>query len=220
MARRLKDLGDLAALRAELAQAERDRIERARIATAQREAEAARANEFVRAVGDVQPLRARPRRQPPAADVAPEPRSRWRDDEAVLVSSISDDLDVETWLDIDDSLSWRAAGIGEDVLRRLRRGAWTIQDQIDLHGHRVDEAREALIVFLREAVKRGLRCVRVVHGKGLGSKGKQPVLKGKVRNWLAQKEEVIAFCQARGVDGGAGAVIVLLRPTAGAKAGS
>ena len=71
--------------------------------------------------------------------------------------------------------------------------------------NRSDEAREALGAFLREAVKHGLRCVRVIHGKGLGSVGKEPVLKGKVRRWLAQKEEVIAFCQARAHDGGEGA---------------
>ena len=115
-------------------------------------------------------------------------------------------------LDTDDSLSYRRTGIGPDVLRRLRRGEWIIQDQLDLHGHRVEEARDALGEFLREVVRRGLRCVRVVHGKGLGSKGREPVLKAKVRGWLVQRDDVIAFCQARGADGGAGALIVLLRP--------
>ncbi len=77
---------------------------------------------------------------------------------------------------------------------------------------RRDEAREALAEFIRESVKRGLRCLRVIHGKGLGSIGREPVLKGKVRAWLVQKYEVIAFCQARPHDGGAGAVLVLLQP--------
>ena len=86
-----------------------------------------------------------------------------------------------------------------------------IQHQLDLHGLRTDEAREALAEFLRGACKRGLRCVRIVHGKGLGSVNKEPVLKNKVRNWLVQKDEVIAFCLARAVDGGAGAMIVLLK---------
>jgi DNA-nicking Smr family endonuclease len=76
---------------------------------------------------------------------------------------------------------------------------------------RTDEAREALADYLRGACKRGLRCVRVIHGKGLGSLNKEPVLKSKVRKWLAQKDEVIAFCQARAADGGAGALIVLLK---------
>ena len=90
-----------------------------------------------------------------------------------------------------------------------------IQSQIDLHGLRRDEAREQLASFLREAVKQGLRCVRVVHGKGNGSPGREPVLKAKVKTWLVQKNEVIAFTQARASDGGAGALLVLLRPSGG-----
>jgi DNA-nicking Smr family endonuclease len=108
-------------------------------------------------------------------------------------------------------LSYAREGIGPDVVRKLRRGNWIIQGQLDLHGLRTDEARDALGEFLRTSVKRGLRCVRVIHGKGLGSVNKTPVLKNKVRNWLVQKEEVIAFCQARAADGGAGALIVLLQ---------
>ena len=96
-------------------------------------------------------------------------------------------------------------------MRKLRRGHWVIQNELDLHGMRSDEARAALAEFLRNADKRGLRCVRVIHGKGLGSVNKEPVLKGKVRNWLAQKAEVIAFCQARAADGGSGALLVLLK---------
>ena len=111
-----------------------------------------------------------------------------------------------------DALSFRRPGIGIDVARKLRRGEWTIQSEIDLHGLRTDDAREALATFLREAVRQGQRCVRVVHGKGLGSPGKTPVLKGKVHGWLVQKNEVLAFVQARGDEGGAGAVVVLLKP--------
>jgi DNA-nicking Smr family endonuclease len=131
----------------------------------------------------------------------------------VLAASVAAAFDDESMLDADESLSYSAPGVGPDVLRRLRRGEWSLQAQVDLHGHRVDEAREALAAFLRDAVKRGLRCVRVVHGKGLGSLGKVPVLKDKVRGWLRQRDDVIAFCQARGADGGAGAVMVLLRPS-------
>jgi DNA-nicking Smr family endonuclease len=94
-----------------------------------------------------------------------------------------------------------------------------IQAQIDLHGLRRDEAREQLAAFLREAVKQGLRCVRVVHGKGNGSPGREPVLKAKVKTWLVQKNEVIAFTQARASDGGNGALVVLLRPSQGRPAG-
>jgi len=82
------------------------------------------------------------------------------------------------------------------VTRKLRRGDWSIQRQIDLHGLRRDDAREALGLFIREAHKHGIRCVRVVHGKGLGSPGKVPVLKSRVHGWLVQKNEVLAFVQA------------------------
>jgi DNA-nicking Smr family endonuclease len=98
------------------------------------------------------------------------------------------------------------------VVRKLREGRWSIQRQIDLHGLRIDEAREALGRFVRESHQHGLRCVRVVHGKGLGSPGRVPVLKGRVQRWLVQKNEVLAFVQARPADGGAGAMVVLLRP--------
>jgi DNA-nicking Smr family endonuclease len=124
---------------------------------------------------------------------------------------LSDDFSPETLMESDEALSFARNGIGPDTLRKLRRGHWVIQSQIDLHGMRSDEAREALGEYLRNVAKRGLRCVRVIHGKGLGSPNKEPVLKSKVRNWLAQKEEVIAFCQARAADGGAGALVVLLK---------
>ena len=138
-------------------------------------------------------------------------RQRLADEQAALRESLSDDFTVETLLDTDDALSYARNGIGPDVIRKLRRGHWVIQSQLDLHGLRTDEAREALGEYLRGAIKRGLRCVRVIHGKGLGSINKEPVLKNKVRNWLTQKDEVIAFCQAKAADGGAGALIVLLR---------
>ena len=86
-----------------------------------------------------------------------------------------------------------------------------IRAQVDLHGLRADEAREALIAFLARAIRDEIRCVRIIHGKGLGSIGREPVLKRKVPRWLAQREEVLAFCEARPNDGGAGAMIVLLR---------
>jgi DNA-nicking Smr family endonuclease len=217
MTRRLKHLGELAPLRTQLEQQARrqDEVERHRRTTEVRRQRAA--DEFADAVKGVTPLAHGARVQHPKLPHPPHPRSRQRDNREVLAASVSDHVDHESLLDADESLSYCAPGIGPDVLRRLRRGEWTVQDEIDLHGHRVDEAREALAVFLRESIKRGFRCVRVVHGKGLGSLGKMPVLKGKVRGWLAQRDEVIAFCQARGADGGAGAVMVLLRPSTPAK---
>ena len=213
---KLKSLQDLKAIGNKLAE-ERKRAaeeEKAR-KEAERRAHAERTL-FVRAAGEVMPLRehkSRHRRvhhvpEPPA----PIPVQQQLDDQRVLQEAISDEFDATTLLDIDDALSFRRPGVGLDVIRKLRKGGWSIQGEIDLHGLRREEAREALAAFLREAGKRGWRCVRVVHGKGLGSPGKEPVLKGKVHGWLAQKNEVIAFVQARADEGGAGAVVVLLRP--------
>jgi DNA-nicking Smr family endonuclease len=140
----------------------------------------------------------------------PEPRQRQLDEARVLQDAISDDFDPLTLLETDDELSWRRDGIGMDVMAKLRRGTWVVQGQVDLHGLTRDAARGTLAQFLARAGKQGWRCVRVVHGKGLGSPGRQPVLKGKVRHWLVQRDEVLAFTQARGPDGGAGALIVLL----------
>ena len=127
---------------------------------------------------------------------------------AVLVN-VTGGLDM-TLLEVDEHLSFRRPGIGTDVTRKLRRGDWSIQRQLDLHGLRRDDARERLSIFIREAFQQGIRCVRVVHGKGLGSPGKAPVLKSRVHSWLVQKEEVLAFVQAKPADGGAGALVVLL----------
>ncbi|WP_153101132.1 Smr/MutS family protein [Paraburkholderia hayleyella] len=204
-------LAGLGALRGTLkTEAQRRERERLTAAATAREA-AAEAALFRREVGSVTPLNVPPRASTPRPQPSPVPIQTQRDEQAVLSEAISDEFDPEVLLDIDDSLSFRRPGISEEVVRQMRRGKWTVQAQLDLHGLRRDEAREALSTFLREAVKSGLRCLRVIHGKGLGSIGKEPVLKGKVRTWLAQKEEVIAFCEARANDGGAGAVLVLLQ---------
>lgn len=180
-------------------------------AEAQKRAEAER-NLFQRAAGKVQPLAGQGRVHHAPEPVAPIPAQRQLDDRRVLQEAISDEFDASTLLEVDEAMSFRRPGIGIDVARKLRRGHWSIQSEIDLHGLRREDAREALAGFLREAVRQGLRCVRVVHGKGLGSPGKTPVLKGKVHGWLVQKSEVLAFVQARADEGGAGAVVVLLKP--------
>ena len=169
-------------------------------------------NLFVRAAGAVKPLREQRRVHLSPGQPAPIPFQQQLDEQRVLQEAISDEFDASTLLDVDDALSFRRPGIGMDVTRKLRKGHWTIQRELDLHGLRREDAREALAAFIREAIKHGIRCVRVVHGKGLGSPGKTPVLKGKVQSWLIQKNEVLAFVQARADEGGAGAVVVLLQP--------
>lgn len=206
-------LADLAALRDAL---ERDAVETARLARVAQQAAAAaerEANLFREAVGAVEPLKAPNRaslQRPPPEPVA---LQHQRDEAAAFAESISDSFDPDTLLETDEALSWRREGVSPAIVHKLRRGHWVIQAEVDLHGFRVDGAREVVGEFLRESVRHRLRCVRIVHGKGHGSIGKQPVLKGKVKNWLLQKDEVMAFCQAREHDGGGGALIVLLRPS-------
>jgi DNA-nicking Smr family endonuclease len=174
------------------------------------------AAEFRAAVRDVTPLggaTSTPHRLAAVEPPRPEPVQRERDDRAVLDESLADSIGVESLLETDESLSYRRDGISADTLRKLRRGFWVVQAELDLHGHRVLEAHHALGAFLREATHHGRRCVRIVHGKGHGSRDRVPVLKGKVRGWLARRDEVIAFCQAPPADGGAGALLVLLKPS-------
>jgi DNA-nicking Smr family endonuclease len=203
----IKDLAELKALkqqlksRAEAAiKAEQDRRERER-----------EANLFRTTVGEVAPLRTAARVITPLPRPQPIAHQRLADDEAALQESLSDEFSIDTLLEVDEDLSFVRGGIGPDVLRKLRGGGWVTQDQLDLHGLRTDQARQALSQFVRDSMKRGMRCVRIIHGKGLGSLGKKPVLKNKVRNWLVQKDEVLAFCQARAADGGSGALMVLLK---------
>ena len=200
-------------MRRQIAEGERiAREHKAQRAEAQKRADAER-DLFQRAAGKVQPLPRHGRVHHPPEPVAPIPAQRQLDDQRVLKEALSDEFDASTLLEVDEAMSFRRPGIGIDVARKLRSGHWSIQSEIDLHGLRSDDAREALAAFLREAGRQGLRCVRVVHGKGLGSPGKTPVLKGKVHSWLVQKNEVLAFVQARADEGGAGAVVVLLKPT-------
>ncbi|MDZ7584875.1 MAG: Smr/MutS family protein [Thiobacillus sp.] len=166
---------------------------------------------FRRAVADVVPL-------PPSnrADLAPPrpkpiARQRLRDEQQVLIDALADPWDWEAAISTGEELVFSRPGVPTAALRKLRRGGWVIQGELDLHGHTGDEARVALVAFLNRCMKDDRRCVRIIHGKGHGSKNRLPVLKNKVRHWLTQREDVLAFCQARTVDGGAGAVIVLLK---------
>jgi DNA-nicking Smr family endonuclease len=210
----IRDLKDLKLVRREMQaraaqEAAREKTRLAALAAVRAEKEL-----FVRAVGRVMALplkhhgshRANLQRPQPA----PVAVQQQLDEAAVMREALSDDFDVETLLHTDEALSFRRPGIGLDVVRKLRRGTWSIQRQLDLHGFRREGARDALGAFIREANKAGVRCVRVVHGKGLSSPGKVPVLKGRVQSWLIQKQEVLAFVQARPAEGGAGALVVLL----------
>ncbi len=162
---------------------------------------------FRAAVGDAVPLRAPQRRAGADRKPPPVPVQSLLDEHAALAESRSGPLGP----DVEDEASFVQAGVSPQLLRKLRRGHWVVQDDLDLHGLTRAEARAAVAAFLRESLRRARRCVRIVHGKGLGSKNREPVLKAKVRVWLAQREEVLAFCQAPATQGGSGAVLVLLR---------
>jgi DNA-nicking Smr family endonuclease len=160
-------------------------------------------------VRDVKPL-GQPRQQPERERRRPRAASRRADDARVLAESLAfdaHDLDVESG----DELGFVREGVSQSVLRRLRRGEYAVRDEIDLHGMTQDEARGALGAFLAEAAQHGRRCVRIIHGKGLGSGHRGPVLKSAVNRWLRRHGEVRAFCSARRNDGGTGALYVLLR---------
>ncbi len=142
---------------------------------------------------------------------APLPRQSELDEEAVLRESIDTPLSFEDRLDIGDEAVFLRNGLPRRVLGDLRRGRWVVQHQLDLHGMTRDEARLALAQFLAACLKEGKRCVRLIHGKGLGSPGGVGILKQLSRGWLAQREEILAFCQARPHEGGSGALLILLR---------
>jgi len=165
-------------------------------------------DEFRRAVADAQPLDAR-RKVVHQHRPAPVPRQRLRDERAVLDESLGP-LSVDDALDSGNELTYLAAGLRRDVLRKLRRGHWVVEDQLDLHGMNRHVAAVSVAEFLKAAKKRRLGCVRIVHGKGRGSHNREPVLKGLLRKWLL-REEVLAFSQAPAAQGGAGAVLVLLK---------
>ena len=212
--RTVKTLAELDALRIALHQGAREAAERAaRELAAEREKarrQQAVQDLFARTVGPVHPLRDRGIAEIDLPRPPPHPRQRELDEAAALAASLSDEVNLESLLLTDDGLSFRRPGIGPDVVARLRRGHWALQGEIDLHGCTREEARDALAGYIGECHRRGMRCLRVVHGKGHGSPGRQPVLKAKVQRWLAQRSEVIAFAQATGPQGGAGALVVLL----------
>jgi DNA-nicking Smr family endonuclease len=125
----------------------------------------------------------------------------------VPVGPISVDEPVESG----DELAFVRSGYSPAILRKLRRGHWVVEDSVDLHGLNRAQAATAVREFLKGARNRRLGCVRIVHGKGLGSRNREPVLKKKVYHWLKLQDEVLACAQAPAAHGGAGAVLVLLK---------
>jgi DNA-nicking Smr family endonuclease len=166
---------------------------------------------FRAAVADAKPVadngRARLRKPAPK----PIPHQLLKDEQRVLKEALEHPVFWDEGLEHADTVSFLRPGLPRKILRRLRAGDWTLQHELDLHGLRTDEAKSYLIEFLAECLRQGVRCVRIVHGKGLRSKNREPVLKNKVRHWLMQRDEILAFIEPHAAAGGSGAVVVLLK---------
>lgn len=171
------------------------------------------------AFADVAPLPLPNRARIEKARPVPTPASRLADEaDALAASKFGIEPSPSSWevgQEQDAHQTFLRPGLGTDVLIRLRRGHWTVQGELDLHRLTSLQARDALADFLADARVRGWRCVRVVHGKGLSSPNREPVLKSKVRRWLSQWDEVLAYCEAPKHGGGGGAVMVLLKAAPG-----
>ncbi|MEO8145888.1 MAG: Smr/MutS family protein [Betaproteobacteria bacterium] len=162
-------------------------------------------DEFRKAVAGVKPLKRPKRVVLKGTAPAPVARQHRLDELAALAESLQGPLSPEDALETGEELSFLRDGMARETLRKLRRGQWAVQDGVDLHGLTRDQATAAVVDFLDECLARGLRCVRIVHGKGLG------ILKARLGKWLPLREEVLAYCQAPANDGGSGALLVLLK---------
>lgn len=164
---------------------------------------------FQQAVGTVKPLCC-DRVEPVPARPTPIPQFTLADEQQVLSDMVSDYFETAE-LETGEELIYRREGVQQAVLRKLRRGQFQVGAALDLHGMTVAAAKEALAAFLQRVRRDSLSCVRIIHGKGNGSRHRGPVLKQKMNHWLRQRDEVLAFCSARAMDGGTGAIYVLLR---------
>ena len=164
---------------------------------------------FRESVGSIRPLvhdKAALTRPRPA----PVPTQRLREERHVIGQLLSDECDPSEY-ETGDELVYAKPNVQRKTMQRLRRGKYSVRAELDLHGMTVPMARQALDLFLSEARLGEEHCVRIIHGKGHGSFNRQPILKGKVALWLSQRGDVLAYCSARPIDGGSGAVDVLLK---------
>lgn len=164
---------------------------------------------FRDAVGEVKPVATDKqqlvRKKPPAI-----PRSRERDERSVMEELLSD-FSENDLLETGEHLSWTCPGVQRSVLKNLKSGKYARQATLDLHGFTKEESRIVMRQFLHDVVEDQLTCVSIIHGKGRKHSGMPPVLKPAVATWLSRHKHILAFCSAREVDGGTGAVYVLLR---------
>ena len=166
---------------------------------------------FHAAVDGTVPLRAPARVSFVPPKPSPRPRQRELDEAAAIVASLHGPFEIEDLLAIGDTDSFLRTGLPRSVLRDLRRGRWSIQNHTDLHGLNRHEAHDEVSRFLAESLSAGKRCVRIVHGRGLGSPGREGILRQFVKSWLSRSKDVMAFCHAPSCDGGEGALWILPR---------
>ncbi len=170
---------------------------------------------FRQAVADVTPLiNDKVHHEPAAAPPMRRPRHLDPSRELPRLGAPLGAVSLDTLLAAGEEARFLRSGLPRTLFKDLRRGRWPAQDECDLHGLNRDQAMHLLERFLAASLVGGLRCVRIVHGKGWRSPGREPVLKNLTRHWLANRPEVLAYCQARAAEGGEGAVIVLLKAAA------
>ena len=164
---------------------------------------------FAEAMKGVAPLKAKQHVLLSGKVLSTRPRQSEADEQAVL-REMMDDPEPDQ-LESGDTLLYKMPGVQDSVMRKLRRGQYRVERELDLHGQNRNEARESVVRFLAWCKDQDVRCVRIIHGKGNGSPNSGPVIKARLDGWLRKRADVLAFCSARPVDGGTGAVYVLLR---------
>lgn len=165
---------------------------------------------FRDAMRDVRPMESNEKVQHGKKRPSTRPLFKQKDEQQVIQDMLSEPIDLAE-IETGDELFFAREGLQYKVLKRLRRGELSMQAELDLHRMTKVQAREAVVYFLQQCRQQGLRQIRIVHGKGHGSPGKIPVLKTLINHWLKQRDDVLAFCSARPVDGGTGAIYVILR---------
>lgn len=164
---------------------------------------------FRRAMSGAKPLRSDERAAKPQKKPSPKARFTRADEKKALRESLEADIDTMQNSNA-ESMRYHRQSVGRRTMRKLARGRFSVQAEIDLHGMTVAEAKPRLSDFIENCARQGHLCVRVVHGKGLGSGQRGPVLKNSVNHWLRKWDSVLAFTTAKQVDGGTGAIYVLL----------
>ena len=166
---------------------------------------------FREAVADAQPVPDPGRVVLDRPKPKPIPIHSQRDEDQVLFDALQAPDGLSDAMEIGDAERYLREGLPQKILKDLQRGRWAVQNVIDLHGLRVEEARKTVVLFLTHSRRQGMRCVQLIHGKGYGSPTGEPVLRNRVRSWLMQRDEVLAFSDAPAGAGGSGAVVILLK---------